>query len=221
MYRDTDIPKNAKFSVQSALTGSPNVAITAPVGRAGPLPKRILPVSEQPIGTPPLSLEIFMLQSRSVGDRAFAALAQARPYGPRLSYHLQNARTNAGATMQDLRGTLPAVMGGLQSTIARASANARDAQTALRERNQQKIAAAATSFAQTTRDAQQTAGALGALERDPRIRGNASAASAQFKSAMQNLAKLSHDMQMVTGNPQTKAQLRDAGARLRAILKKL
>lgn len=221
VFRDTGIPKDSKFTVQTAFTGGSKVMIVAPVGSHEMWPKRILPESEQPVGTPPLSLEAFMSQSRGLGDRADAVLGQARPYGPRLLSHVQNAKANSAGTMQEMRSTFPAVMGSLQSTIARAKANAQDAQSALRERDQPKIAAVAQAFSRSAIDMQQTAQELHSLKRDPQIRENVRAASAQLRIATQNLARLSHDMQMVTGNSQTKAQLRDAGARLRAILHKI
>jgi hypothetical protein len=66
-----------------------------------------------------------------------------------------------------------------------------------------------------------TADALSALKRDPSIAANVRGASAQLHAAAADMAQLSHDMSMVTGNPQIKAELRDAGARLRALLHKI
>lgn len=232
IFSDTGIPKNAKFSVRSSLTGSPTVSITLPVRRveqnvptpvpsAEVWPKRVLPVSEQPVGSAPLSVEGVMAQSRLLGDRAQAALALARPYGKRLAYHLQNVRTNAGATSQELRTTLPAVMAGVQTTIAKAQAQMQDADSALRARDQPKIAAIAASFAKTSQDMQRSADALNSLERDPRLQSNLRSAAAQLRAASANMAQLSHDMDVITKNPQTKAQLRDAGARLHTILQQI
>src|SRR5690242_9143172 len=101
VFHDTPIPKTAKFTVQSALTGTQNVAITAPAQpvRANDVwPKRVLPVAEQPIGTPPLSLDQFFAQSKALGDRANAVLSKARPYGKPLLQHLESARSNGFAT---------------------------------------------------------------------------------------------------------------------------
>lgn len=233
VFNGTDIPKSAKFTVLSSLTGSPSVAITVPglradqTGSPAPLPpdqvwpKRVLPVSEQPYGSPPLTLEIFMHDSRALGNRATAILAKAKPYGKPLMAHLQNARVNGAATVQELRGTAPALLATVQSTITRAKANVQSAQAALRAHNQQKITQLATSFQSTIADMHATAGALQQLKRDPRLQSNVRAASVEVKSVTANLAGLTHDMEMISGNSQTKAQLRDAGARLRSILKSL
>ncbi len=224
VFRDTDIPKTAKFSVQTSLTGSPSVAISvppAPVASSDIWPKRVLPIEQQPAGTTPLSLEAFMSQSRSLGDRAYAMLAQARPYGGHLAYHLQHARAGGAATMDDLRSTLPAVMSNLQSTLARARANVQEAQTALKSLDRGRFASVARAFERSAADMQNTAAALNSIKRDPQIRSNVRDASAQLRSITANMAELSRDMQMISGNPQTKAQLQDASARLRSILQKI
>ncbi|HKU67029.1 MAG TPA: MlaD family protein [Candidatus Baltobacteraceae bacterium] len=224
VLRDTPIPKSATFTVQSTVTGTRNVAISVPpqpVSPADVWPKRVLPVREQPSGTPPLTLETFMAQSKSLGDRAYRVLALARPYGKPLLRHLQNARANGAATTQELRATLPSVMGDLRSTVARARANVQDAQTALRERDRGKLEQIAASFQRSAADMKRTSAALDSLKRDPSMRANVRAASAQLRAVTGNMAELSRDLQMITGNPQTKAQLRDAGARLRALLQKL
>lgn len=233
VFRDTDIPKTAKFGVLTSLTGSPSVAIAipevravqnapvTPVPREAVWPRRVLPVSEQPQGSPPLTLEAFMRQSRTLGDRAYKMLAQARPYGKRLAFHLQNARANGSATVEVLRSTGPQLMGSVQSTIERAQANVQSAQRALRTRDQPEIAQLARSFQSTIVDMRATAGTLQQLKRDPRMRENVRAATAQLRTVTSNLAGLTRDMEAISGNPQTKAQLQDAGARLRDILRRL
>lgn len=224
IYRDTAIPKTAKFTVQTSLTGTPSVTITVPPGAVAASevwPKRVLPLPEQPAGVLPLTLEDFMGQSRALGDRAQRVLGQARPYGGRLMHHLQNARANGAATMQDLHETLPSLMGTLQTTIATAKANANDAQAALRGHDEAKLRAIADAFERTTADMQKTAASLQTIKRDPQLASNTRAATAQLHQVMANMAKLSRDMETISGNPQTKAELRDAGARLRALLQKI
>lgn len=224
VFHDTPIPKTAKFTVQSALTGTQNVAITAPaqtVAANDVWPKRILPVGEQPVGTPPLSLEQFFAQSKALGDRENAVLSKARPYGKPLLQHLQSARLNGFATMQEMRSGLPSTMGTLQSTIAKAKANVQGAQTALREHDQPKLAGIAASFQRSAADMQKSTAALNSLKHDPAMRENVRAASAQLQAVMGNMVKLSGDLQAVAGSAQTKAELRDASARLRALLHKI
>lgn len=224
VFRDTSIPKNAAFTVQSSFTGGSSLAITVPPGTAATTdvwPRRVLPIYEQPVGTPPLSIETFMSQSKALGGRATTVLGMARPYGAPLLRHARHAQANAGATAQELRGTAPALLGSIRSTIGRAQSNVRRAQTVLQQRDEPKLAAIAQSFKQSAAQMQQAAGALQSIKRDPQIRQNVRDATAQLHAISATMAGLSRDMQTITGNRQTKAELQDASARLRALLHKI
>lgn len=233
IFQNTDIPKNARFSIESSFTGTSSVTINpvlphgaqkespAPLSPDQVLPKRVLPIAEQPVGTPPLTLEAFMTQSRALGDRAYAMAAQARPYGKHLMYHLQNSRANAAVTAQQLRGVTPELMATMQSTITRAKANVTAAQSALRGHNEPKIAAIANAFTGSLASLKRTTDALGSLKRDERMQENIRASSEQLKTVTADMAKLSRDLEMISGSSQTKAQLRDARAQLRLLLQKL
>lgn len=230
IFQATDIPKNARFSVQSSFTGSPTITITvpqqhiaanhlpSPVPRSDLLPKRILPIAEQPVGSTPLTIEDVMAEGRALTDRADRALARARPYGPRLLRHLQNARTNGAATTQEMRTALPAIVASLQSTITRAKANAASAQSALRERDQPRLTAVAAAFQRSSRDMKQAASELTSVKNDPRARANIRAATANLRDVTSSMAGLTRDMEIMTKNPQTKAELRDAGERFRDVM---
>lgn len=223
--REVDIPANAKYTVQSTFTGSPNVNISAPIGASSHLavePKRVLPLPQQPVGTPPLTLQVVMRQGLAVGDRAQRILKTALPYGKRLRTHLDNARANGGAMMQQMRTSVPAVLATVKSTIARAQANAAKAQAALvHDRNHAEIGAIAASFKKSAADLHEAAAAVDSLKRDPAVRVNVRAASAQLRAVTANLSGLSRDLQTIAGNPQTKAELRDIRQRLNAILHSL
>lgn len=233
IFQATDIPRNAKFSVQSSFTGSPTITITVPAQRVAAnqlstpvpqsdlLPKRIVPVAEQPVGSTPLTIEDVMAEGRALTDRADRALALARPYGPRLMHHLQNARANGAATTQEMRTALPAMQASLQSTIARAKANAASAQSALRERDQPKLAAVAAAFARSSHDMKQAASELTSVKNDPNARANMRATAANLRDTTSTMAKLTRDMEIVSKSPQTKAELRDAGARFHEIMARL
>ncbi len=88
----TNIPKDAVFSVESKFTGGANVTISAPPQAAATtelLPKHVLPLPEQPVGTLPLTIETFMGQSKSLGNRLSGILLKARPYGKPMLASLQ------------------------------------------------------------------------------------------------------------------------------------
>jgi paraquat-inducible protein B len=220
----TDIPKDAAFSVQGSLGGAPNVVISAPTGRVSSneiLPKYVAPISEQPVGKPALTIESFMLQSRALGNRLTGMLAEARPYGKPMLSSLQNARSNAGATAQELRGAGPALLGTVQSTVARAKNNIAQAREVLQRRDQSQLVAMRAAFQRSANDMQQTSVALRSLKRDPQLHDNVRVAKVELRAATANLAQLSYDMAIIAKNPQTKAELLDAGARFRVILKRI
>lgn len=230
IFRATDIPKNAKFAVQSAFTGSPTITITLPKPRAALnkmptpvpqsdlLPKRIVPIAQQPVGSTPLTLEEVMGEGKALGNRAYRVLSVAKPYGPRLLGHVRNARENGAAMKQQMQTALPAILASLQSTMAQAKANVTSAQTALRERDQPKLAAVAASFERSARDMGRVTAALGPLKRDPLVRSNLQTSAANLRDTTATLRKLSRDLEVISKNQQTRAQLQDAGRRFRDIL---
>jgi ABC-type transporter Mla subunit MlaD len=220
----TNIPKDAKFTAQGSVTGASTVTISAPTRRLAPgdiLPKHVLPISEQPIGTPPLSIETFMAQSRGLGNRLTGILSQARPYGKGLLARLQHARANGAATTQEMRATAPALLETMQSTMTAAKANVARAQQILRTRDQFKLARMSAAFQRSAADMKETASALTALRRDPSMQSQVSAARLNVRAVTENLAGLSGDLAIIAKNPQTKAELLDAGARFRDLLKRI
>lgn len=233
IFRATDIPKSAKFSVQSTFTGSPTIAIVVPKPRAALnevptpvpqsdlLPKRLVPVAEQPVGSTPLTLEDVMGESKALGDRAYRMLSLAKPYGPQLLGHVRNARENGVAMKQQMQTALPAIMASLQSSMARAKANVTSAQTALRDHDEPKLAAVAASFERSARDMGRVTSALGPLKRDPLVHSNLQAAAVNLRDTTATMTELSRDMEFVTKNQQTRAELQDAGRRLGDILARL
>lgn len=232
IYHATDIPKNAKFSILPAFAGSPTVTIVvpkrvarnqapAPVPQSDLLPKRVVPVDRQPVGTTPLSLEDVMAEGKALGDRATRVLAFARPYGGRLIAHLQNARANGAATTEEMRTAFPRILASLQSTVAKAKANAASAQAVLREHNQAKLTAIAASFKRSASDMNNVTSSLAPLKNDPQVRANLRASTADVRATTATMAGLSDDMAAISKNPQTKAELRDAGLQFRAVLERL
>jgi ABC-type transporter Mla subunit MlaD len=227
-----DIPKTARFSVLTTVTGSPTVAIVVPHLKAAqqspaPLaspdvwPHRVLPVSEQPTGTPPLTIEKVLAQSRALGSRIDTVLGMARPYGKPLMYHLQSARSNGAQTAAELRAAGPQLKTTVQSTLTQAEANVQQAQTALRTRDQTRIKVLATAFQATLARMKPIASTLRDLRRNPQMRQNVRETTAQVRRITANLAALSNDLAIIARNPEIKAELQDAGARFRDILHQL
>ena len=232
VFHDTDIPRSAQFMIQSSFTGSPTIQIVlprrvaqnevfTPIPQSALLPKRVVPVEEQPRGTEPLSIEDVMGESKALGDRAQRALALAKPYGPRLLGNVRNTQANAAASAQEMRGAFPAILGTLQSTIAKAKANAQDAQRALRGRDRPELAGIAAAFQQSAKDMSSVSGSLASIKNDPQVHANVRAAAVELRAATANMAGLSRDMEFASKNAQTKAELHDAGLRFRSIMERL
>lgn len=217
----TSIPKDSKFSIQTSFTGSPNVAIMPPKHPTATLPRRVLPISEQPVGTVPLSIDQLMAEGKTVGGRAQRALQMARSRSGVMMGALGHSRENAGATMTEVKGVMPRAMAQMQGTIAQARANVAQAQRVLPTRDHAKIAAAAASLKASSAALNASATSLKSISRDPRARGNLHAMAANIKTATENMQSAVNAFKGVTGNAQTRAALRDASANLHAILAKL
>jgi len=219
--RDRNIPKDARFGVRPTLTGTPDVVITAPprtLSQSDILPKRILPVAEQPAGTPPLTLEMMMANSRALGDRAQRILAMGKPYGKTLLAKVRGARENGAATTAQLRATSPALMGTVQSTVSQAKENVTRAEAAVRSRNQAKITAMTASLRDVLAQTQRASASMRALRGDPRVAASIEGARADLRTATANLHELTQDLAVLAKNPQTKAELQDAARRFHDIL---
>lgn len=232
IFHATDIPKKAQFSILPAFAGSSRVTIVVPrrvaqnqpltpVAQSELLPKRIMPVEQQPVGTTPASLEDLMAESKTLGNRADRVLAAARPYGARLLTHLQSARANGAATTEELQSAFPQIIASLHSTIVRAKANAASAQAVLRKHNQARLPAIAAAFQRSASDMSNVTRSLAPLQNDPRVRASMRASAADVRATTATMAALSGDLAAISRNSQAKAELRDAGLQFRAALERL
>jgi ABC-type transporter Mla subunit MlaD len=218
---DTNIPAGSKFAIQTSFTGSPNIAIAPPANPGPPLPHHVLPISEQPVGTPPLNIDQFMAEGKSLGSRAQRVLKAARSRSGTLMASLQQSRTNAGGTFTELKGVMPAAMAQMQSTMAQARANIARAQRALPTRDRSKTAAAAASLKSSSVALNACASTMKRIARDPQVRANLRTVAQNLKATTANMQATVEAFKGVTGNAQTRAELRDASANLHAIMAKL
>lgn len=230
---NTDIPRRSKFSILSSLTGSPSIAILPPRtprnlgGSPTPLPrseileKRIMPVSQQPVGSIPASLEDFLRQGQTLTNRTTVMFGELSARREPLLNAMSGARTNGIAVRNELSGTLTQLQGQMAVTMRKAQANMADAATVLRTRDQRKLAVLAASFQETARSAQTVQASMQAATRSPAAHRNLREAAARLRVAMTNMKTLSASLERIASNSQTKAELRDAGAQLRAVIEKL
>lgn len=230
---NTDIPRRSKFSIQSSLTGSPSIAIAppraprnlsaspTPLPRTEILEKRMMPVSQQPVGSVPASLEDFMRQGQALTSRTKVMFGELGAHRKPLLNALTGARTNGFAVRNELYGTVTQLQGQMAVTMRKAQANMAEAATVLQTRDQRKLAALAASFQDTARSAQTVQESMRTALRSPAAKQNLREAAARLRVAMSNMQALSKSLESIAASSQTKAELRDAGAQLRAVIQKL
>ncbi len=93
-----NIPRDSRFMIQAPLTGTPNMVILPPVPHKAPpgypstpppevqtLPKEILPVDQQPVGTPVASIADLMQQGQGEVRRLDEMLSLLRSESPNCS----------------------------------------------------------------------------------------------------------------------------------------
>lgn len=217
---DIDIPANSLVSIRPTFTSSPDVVIVAGSRASGLLPRRVVAITDQPVGHQPLDIQSLMLQAQAVGARGQAALALAQKREPAIFHHAMHARDNLGTLAASLHGGLKPALAIMQSTIARARVQLDSAQTALREHDSRKLAAIASQFSQTSAALDATMREAHADTSDPRERANVRASMQNVQTAMQNLSAASHSLQSTASDPVTRGQLRDAGLHLRSAIQK-
>ena len=130
--RDIDIPRDSRFLIQAPLTGSPSMVIIPP--RAQPplplLPRRVLPIAEQPQGTNGASIADLLLQGQGTLKRFNSVMSQIERRTPKLLDTLQSTLNNANdltvstkSSLDRLSGELLALGTTLQGNLGTASAN--------------------------------------------------------------------------------------------------
>lgn len=229
----TNIPKTSKFAVRPSLTGSPTVVITPPISQTTvstvpkPVPselileKRILPISEQPVGTSPIALEDMLAQSQHVMQRSSRILALMRASKAGVFGHLQGARVNGAATSLELRAIPAQEQASLHATLTRMQKNIADAKAQLRRGNGQKVAVLATSLKAGASALNSSLHDLRRTAMSGQAKANLQASAGNMNAAMSNVSALEKQFSAVSKDRQTRSQLADAAAQMKAALEKL
>ncbi len=105
--------------------------------------------------------------------------------------------------------------------MTRAKMNIAHAQKVLRARDQSKLASTAAAFAGSQSDMKQTASALAATKRDPQSQEDVRAAKAHRASQARTSLSFQTISRSLPRTRRRKRSLLDAGARFRALLKKI
>lgn len=231
-----NIPKDSKFLIQAPLTGTPNLVIVPPVPRQLPpgytatplpeaaiLPKRVLPLADQPVGIASPSIADLLQQGQGEVRRLDTMLATLEEREPKLLNTLQTALTNVDAMTSQLQGTVADLSGTLNSTMQQASGHIVNMTATLDStlsRNQYKIDTMLSSLDRTAVALNASMDALQSLATDPRLKGNLLSTTSNIRDLTGNIAGLTGDLRTITSSPQTQAQMRDTVANLDATMQK-
>ncbi len=230
------IPKDSKFLIQAPLTGTPNMLIVPPIPRPLPagytatplpdyavLPKRVLPIDQQPVGIASPTIADLLQQGQGEVRRLDQMLSTLEQREPKLLNTLQTALVNVDDMTTQLRGTVADVSGTMESTMQQAGTHIVDMTATLDNtmgRNQYKIDTLLSTLDSTAIALNKSMDQLAALATDPRLKGNLISTTSNIRDLTGNIAGLTSDLRSVTGNPQTQAQLRDTVSHLDATMQK-
>jgi ABC-type transporter Mla subunit MlaD len=240
---NVDVPRSARFIIQAPLTGDSTVEIVpaaAPPGgypapQASPkavavLPHEVLPLSQQPQGTNPATVQDLLDQGQGEIRRLDAMLAQLERSEPVLLGQVQSLLKNgneltgtANQSFQKLSRRIDTLGDTLQLAIQQGSANLTDVSAQLDatvRRNTGHFDAMIAALDNSARDLNATADQIKSLAGDPRLKDNILQTTQGIAQTAQQFAAITSDLHDVTGNPQTKAQLRDTVANIDAASQK-
>lgn len=231
-----NIPKDSRFMIQAPLTGTPNMVILPPVPRPLPpgytatpapqeaiLPKKILPIDQQPVGTPVASIADLMEQGQGEVRRLDTMLAALENREPQLLNTLQTALANMDDITTQFKGTVADLSGTMETTMREAGGNVVGMTSTMNStlsRNQYRIDSLLVSLDATAIALNKSMDQLQALSSDPRLKGNLIDTTANIRDLTANIAGMTGDLRTISGNPQTQAQMRDTVANLDATMQK-
>ncbi|MBV8067996.1 MAG: MCE family protein [Candidatus Eremiobacteraeota bacterium] len=218
---DVDIPASSKFLIQAPLTGSPILAILPP--REKPplalLPRRVLPISDQPQGVNGASIADLLNQGQGELRQLGRVMAMIERRTPKLMDTLQTTLNNAN----DLTVSTKEALQRISTPLLGASENFEELSATLNSSaaiDSRKVGALLDQFQATATALNGSMVALRNLATDPRLKANVIATTQNIAETTATLAELTKDLRTVTGNPQTQEQLRNTIANLDAVMQK-
>ncbi len=238
---NVDIPRDARFIIQAPLTGDATleivpkapaprpaglVAPTPPPGAVAVLPRVILPVEQQPLGTNPATLTDLLEQGQGEVTRLDTLLSDLEQREPALLNTLQSALTNANELstttnheVQKLAATFDALQGPLGQTFTSTVGRIVDLTERLDNLSKTaspQVSTLLTSFNSSAAELNDTVAQLHDLSKNPQLKANLIDTTRYLAQTSQSFAALIGDFRNVTSNPQTQAQLRDTVANIDA-----
>jgi phospholipid/cholesterol/gamma-HCH transport system substrate-binding protein len=232
--RTVDIPASSKFIISVPLTGEPTLLIVPPRkpdASLALLPKVVLPLTDQPQGSNPATIEDLLEEGQGEVHKVDQLLTAMTQEAPSLMATLQSTLQNANLltvkanhAFDAFTSNSQAAAGQLQQTLARVSANFSDMSETLDatvKRNSGRIDTLIGSMSDASKGLAATVDSLHQLASDPRVHENFVATTQSLANTTAALAGIASDMRQVTSNPQTQAQLRDTVASLDASTQRL
>ncbi len=232
--RDIDLPTTSRITIHSPLTGSPDVTIIPPITRVAAgsipaplppnliIPKRVLPLDEQPIGRPPISPKELIAQSQELLDQSGHIVGMFLGRRRTLLAQVDSIRDNSAGLATDLRSLPQTLRANLAGTLNDAKAEVSRTQAlVMNSRNQAVLAQLSASLNAASASLEQTSNALNGVRTDRATLANTAAAMNNVKQASATMHAARIDFQTIGANPQTRAELLDAGVQLRASVERL
>lgn len=229
-----DIPKSSKFIISAPLTGDPILLIVPPRkpdASLALLPKSVLPLSDQPQGTNPTSLEDLLEQGQGEIRKVDQLLETTARSMPQLLGTLQTTLGNAQQLTAKANTAFDAFTTGaktsarrLQGTMDLVGTNFEDVSSTLDltvKRNSRHVDALIASLTAASASLASTIDAVHSVAGDPRMHENIVATTQSLSNTTAALAGIANNLRTMTGDPQTQANLREAFAGINASTQKL
>ncbi|MGD0051098.1 MAG: MlaD family protein [Vulcanimicrobiaceae bacterium] len=231
---NVDVPRNSRFLVQAPLTGDTTLEIVPLAAEravaANLLPRQVLPIEEQPLGTNPATLQDLLDSGQGEVRRLDTMLSQLERREPKLLDTLQSALDNANQvavttnhTFTTLSKRIDSLTDTLQLALQQGSANLTDMTAQLDsavKRNSGHFDSIAVALDASARDLHATADHINDLASNPQLKADILQTTHELAATATTFASLANDLRQVTGNPQTQAQLRDTIANADAVMER-
>jgi ABC-type transporter Mla subunit MlaD len=226
---DNTVYRESVFTVTSTLTGQTTLAITPPpnLATAVPLPRHVLPESEQPEGVVPPTIADLVSEGQKRIRSLDRTLAIVNAQLPGMVHHFNNvaAHTDSLVTHADralsfmgvqLNTTVASVnnlLANFQSLVSTNGRNVTAMTTSLRAfmtKNGPRFALLVDDLSATADNLNKTMAAVTDVATDPRLKTNIMEATANLKDSSEKLKEVTSDIQSITGDPQVQEELKGA-----------